>query len=38
MKLLIELNKAYVVVQESGKQVPLNDLDCCLITIQEYKI
>lgn len=36
--MLIDLNKQYVIVQDSGREVPLNDLDCCLISIQENKI
>ena len=38
MKLLQDLNQAFVIRQESGRRVPLNDLDCCLISIKELKI
>ena len=42
MSILQDLNKAYVILQEiAGKDyrpVPLNDLDCCLIQINEIKI
>ena len=38
MQILIDLNSSYVIRQESGREVPLNDLDCCLITIQEKKV
>ena len=38
MQMLIDLNSSFVIRQDSGREVPLNDLDCCLITIQEKKI
>ena len=38
MSILIDLNKAFVIRQESGRKVPLNDLDCCLISMKELKI
>ena len=33
MKTLIDLNKHFKIRQETGRLVPLNDMDCCLITI-----
>ena len=38
MKVLTDLNKQYMIRQANGRLVPLNDLDCCLIAIQEKKI
>ena len=38
MTILKDLNKAFVIRQESGRKVPLNDLDCCLISMKELKI
>ena len=38
MQVLIDLNDSFVIRQNTGRLVPLNDLDCCLISIQEKKI
>ena len=33
MRVLVELKKQFMIRQASGRMVPLNDLDCCLIAI-----
>ena len=37
IKMLEDLKEAFVIIQDSLRPVPLNDLDCCLIKIREMK-